>query len=90
MPPAPLGLLDLSLVTDLIIDKMKVCRDNSPLWNPTNLAINPGPPYTITISGLAPEEVRAGDCELSFYMFHVSQDKNRRNLPPLNGCATGK
>src|SRR5437879_5552179 len=84
MPPAPLGLLDLSVVTDLVVAKLKGCRDNSPLWNPNNLAINPGPPYTITITGLAPEEVRSsGDCEVSFYLFHVSQDKSQRNLPPV-------
>ena len=82
MPPALLGLLDLSVVTDLLVQKLKDCRDQSPIWNPNNLPHNPGPSYTINITGVAPDELRStGDCELTLYLFHVSQDKFQRNMP---------
>ncbi|MBZ5510986.1 MAG: DUF4255 domain-containing protein [Acidobacteriia bacterium] len=84
MPPALLGLLDLSVVTDLLVQKLKDCRDQSPIWNPNNLPHNPGPSYTINITGVAPDELRStGDCELTLYLFHVSQDKFQRNMPPF-------
>lgn len=77
-----LGALDLSVVTDTLIKILENCRDTSPLWNPNNLAVNPGPSYTIHISGQAPETVRdSGDCELCLYLFHVAQDKFQKNAP---------
>jgi len=83
-------LLDLSVVTDLLIKKLQACRDASPIWNPTNLAVSPGPSFTITISGSAPETVRdASDCELSLYLFHVAADKFQRNLQPLVPVPSG-
>lgn len=84
MPVAAIGVLDLSLITDLLIARLEACRDNSPLWNPNDLPINPGPTFTIAITGSMPSAVRDdGDCQLSLYLFHVSADKFQRNMPPV-------
>jgi hypothetical protein len=68
-----LGLLDLSVVTDRLVAMLTNARDNSPL----------APlPFTIKISGSAPDSVRAnGDCQLSLYLFHVAADRYQRNSP---------
>ncbi len=72
----PLGVLDLSIITDRLIKLLEDCRDNSPLWTPTN------PKFTINVAGSAPESVRTdGGCQLSVYLFHVSQDRFQRNSP---------
>lgn len=79
-----LGVLDLSIITDALISLLDDCRDHSPLWNPNNLPTNPGPTFTIKITGSMPETVRKdGDCQLSLYLFHVAQDKFQRNSPVM-------
>lgn len=84
MPLGLLGVLDLSIVTDTLIKLLEDCRDNSPLWNPNGLAVNPGPAFTIKITGSMPETVRNdGDCQLSLYLFHIAQDKFQRNSPVM-------
>lgn len=84
MPVAALGVLDLSLITDLLIARLEQCRDNSPIWNPNDLPNNPGPSFTIEVTGSMPSAVRDdGNCQLSVYLFHVTPDKYQRNLPPL-------
>jgi hypothetical protein len=76
MALAPLGVLDLSIITDRLISLLEDCRDNSPLWTATN------PQFNIAVAGSAPDSVRAaGGCQLSVYLFHVSQDKYQRNSP---------
>jgi hypothetical protein len=81
-----IGVLDLSIITDMLIDKLTECRDNSPLWNPQGLPVSPGPSFTIHINGAAPDSVRKdGGCQLSIYLFHISQDKFQRNAPPGGG-----
>src|SRR5712692_10390540 len=81
MPIAPMGVVDLSSITDRLIGLLTQCRDTSSLWNPNNLAVNPGSPFTISITGLSPEAVRdLGDCQLTLYMFHVAEDKYQKNL----------
>lgn len=68
-----LGLLDLSVVTDRLVAMLSNARDNSPLF-PF--------PFTIKISGSAPDSVRQdGDCQLSLYLFHVAANKFLRNSP---------
>lgn len=68
-----LGLLDLSVVTDRLVAMLNNARDNSPLF-PF--------PFTIKISGSAPDSVRQdGDCQLSLYLFHVAANKFLRNSP---------
>ncbi len=84
MPVAPIGVVDLSSVTDRLIALITDCRDHSSLWNPQNLVTNPGPPFTITPSGLSPEAVRdQGDCQLTLYLFHVAENKFQKNLEPV-------
>ncbi|MCC6168595.1 MAG: DUF4255 domain-containing protein [Caldilineaceae bacterium] len=84
MPVAAIGVLDLSLITDLLIARLEQCRDNSPIWNPNDLPANPGPTFTIDITGSMPSAVRQdGNCQLSLYLFHVTPDKYQRNMPPV-------
>jgi hypothetical protein len=78
MAIAQLGVLDLSVVTDALIARLTDCRDSSPLWP----GPNPQPSFTINVTGKAPDTVRSGaDCELSLYLFHVTQDKFQMNAP---------
>src|SRR5262245_48794211 len=76
----PIGLFDLSIITDRLIRTLEACRDASPLWNPDDNPINPGPTFPITITGLSPDEVKgAGGCQLSLYLFHVARDAFQTN-----------
>lgn len=89
MPLGLLGVVDLSIITDTLITLLENCRDNSPLWNPQGLAVNPGPAFMIKITGSMPETVRNdGDCQLSLYLFHVAQDKFQRNSPVMGPRAS--
>jgi len=74
-----LGVLDVSIVTDRLIDLLKSYRDHSAIW-PT-----PGSPtFNIDISGSSPDSVRSGaDTVLSLYLFHIAENKNLRNSPVL-------
>jgi hypothetical protein len=79
-----IGMLDLSIVTDRLIAMLKKCRDTSPLWTPAN------PKFPITVTGAAPDAVRKdGGCQLSLYLFHVSQDKFQKNSPVLPPVSFG-
>ena len=76
MAIAPFGIIDLSFVTATLVKSVEDCRDAWPVWGGAN------PPYTITVSGQAPDTVRSGsDCELSIYLFHITQDKYQLNAP---------
>jgi uncharacterized protein (DUF2132 family) len=82
MPLSPLGVLDLSLVTDNLTTMLKACRDHSPLWKANG---GDADPFTIEVTGLAPDSVRdKGHCQLSLYLFHVEQDKFQMNSPLLS------
>lgn len=84
MPVAPIGVVDLSSVTDRLIAILTDCVDQSSLWNPNNLGVNPGPQFTIHVSGASPESVRnQGDCQLTLYLFHVVEDKFQKNATPV-------
>lgn len=81
----PLGLLDLSIVTDRLIDQLKIYRDASRLWE-ENMAAPPT--FLIDVTGLAPDAARAvGGCQLSVYLFHVAVEKSLRNTYPTGGRA---
>lgn len=81
MALSPLGVLDLSMVTDGLIGILRNAIANSPLWNPNNLPANPGPPFHVDVTGVSPEESReAATCQLSLYLFHVSENKFLRNI----------
>ena len=81
MPLSPLGVLDLSLVTDKLVDMLKACRDHSPMWKANG---GDAHPFTIEVSGSAPDSVRdKGGCQMTLYLFHVEQDKFQMNSPVL-------
>src|SRR6266700_7900652 len=77
-----LGVLDLSIITDTLIEQLKSCIQDSPLWA-TEVPPVITPP-TIAVTGAQPEAVRKeGNCQLSLYLFHVAQDKFQRNSPVM-------
>jgi len=83
MPLSPIGVLDLSVVTDRLVSLLTAEWDNSPLWT-----VNGGDiaKFNAGITGSAPETVRElGGCQLSAYLFHVAQDKFQTNSPLIGG-----
>lgn len=77
MALSPLGVLDLSSVTDRLVAMLETCRDNSAIW-----AALGNPAFTIHVSGSMPESVReAGGCQLTVYLFHVAEDPYQKNSP---------
>jgi len=82
MALAPLGTLDLSVVTDRLIAILTDCINNSSLWatlDPTSST--PKPTFSIAVSGAMPETTRKDSgCTLSICLLHVSADKFNRNF----------
>jgi hypothetical protein len=81
----PIGLLDLSLVTDRLIQRLNAWASVSPI-KPQDAI----PPYSINYSGLAPDAARKltdDPCQVSVYLFHVAADKFHRNTFPQGGGA---
>jgi hypothetical protein len=77
MALSPLGVLDLSIVTDRLIELLNDCISTSPLWS---TLIPPAQPPTIHVTGSMPETKRKLDgCQLTVSLIHVSQDKFQRN-----------
>ena len=79
----PIGVLDLSLVTGLLVNLIDDYWNTAPLW--TTLA--PGSKFTPTVSGLTPDEVRKGKdggCQITVSLIHIEPDKYNRNFvyPP--------
>jgi Pvc16 N-terminal domain len=71
-----IGMFDLSIVTDALIAQIEADIGASPLWGGV------GAPFPLTVTGAMPEAVRAeGGCQLSLYLFHVSQDPYNLNTP---------
>jgi Pvc16 N-terminal domain len=65
-------LLNLSFVTRSLVNLIDGCVRNSPAWpNGAPLAISPEPPDRL-----------AGVNMLGFYLYHVIEDLNYKNLPP--------
>jgi hypothetical protein len=85
----PLGLLDLSIVTDQLLKLLKDSYDSSNLWaeepSPpagTPPGTTPGTKFHINFTGLAPDVIRdLQGCQLSAYLYHVGVDKFLRNSP---------
>jgi hypothetical protein len=82
MALSPLGVLDLSIVTDILKSMLETCVANSQIWQ-----IPPqSPPPSISVSGSMPEVNRKdAGCTLSLCLVHVAQDKYQRNfvaIPP--------
>jgi hypothetical protein len=81
----PIGLLDLSLVTDRLIQRLNASASASPI-KPQDAM----PPYSINYSGVAPDAARKltdDPCQVSVYLFHVAADKFHRNTFPQGGGA---
>ncbi len=76
------SVIDLSSITDELIALLKDRFDISPAkWNAQNAPIAI---FDAHITGAMPEAVRGsheGDCQISLYLLHVSQDKFYRNTP---------
>jgi hypothetical protein len=76
------SVVDLSIITDELIHLLNAAFDsNSSIW-----VVNGGPiaKFDVRVSGAQPEAVhenKEGDCQLTLYLLHVSQDKFYRNSP---------
>lgn len=87
----PLGLLDLSIVTDQLISMLQNSIASSLLWSeepsppfgtPPN--VNPGKKFDINVTGEPPDAIRKlAGCQLSLYLFHVAMDRFQRNSPVI-------
>ncbi len=63
----PLGLVDLSIITDCLVDLLDGYRND---------------PADFKATGEPPDEIRNGSgCQLSLYLFHVSPNKFQLNSP---------
>src|SRR5215470_11898482 len=77
-----LGALDLSIVTDRIIDELEAAKTKTQLW------ADPADKFDINFTGLPPREARHGEiCQVSVYLFHVTPQAAYRNTFPLGGRA---
>jgi hypothetical protein len=86
------GLLDLSIVTDLLLKQLEDAKQASRLWDEDSvnpLPATPTPPtFDIHFTGLPPDATRhLGGCQVSVYLFHVAPDKFYRNTFPGGGPA---
>jgi Pvc16 N-terminal domain len=95
MALAPIGVLDLSVVTNTLISRLNTyVTTTSPLLQTFDTdnaepVVTPPPP-SITCSGAMPDAVRKeAGCQLTFSLFHVTEDKFQRNSALLNPWAQG-
>lgn len=73
-----LGILDLSIITETLVNLITGCLDESRIWDPAGGNV----PFAVKITGEPPDLiVEEGDCVLSVYLFHVVPDKFQRNAP---------
>ena len=76
------SIVDLSSITDELLDLLKRAFDPSAtIWSSNGGPIDR---FDAKITGAQPEAVRdatEGDCQLTLYLLHVSQDKCYRNSP---------
>ncbi|HME37159.1 MAG TPA: Pvc16 family protein [Candidatus Sulfotelmatobacter sp.] len=79
----PIGVLDLSLVTNTLISMLEnYVTTASPLWQ---ALVSTGNTFDLAFSGAMPDAVRKlSGCQLTFSLIHVTQDKFQRNSPLLN------
>ena len=72
--------LDLSAVTDSLIGLVKSQWPTAPIWAEVG-ASPPGPAFTPSFSGLAPDAARqAPGPQLSMFLYHVEPDNARETL----------
>jgi hypothetical protein len=81
----PIGVLDLSIVTGLLIKTIDDYWDTSPLWQ----TVSPGSKFTVNVSALTPEEARTktskdDGCQVTVSLIHIEPDRYNRNFvfPP--------
>ncbi len=77
----PMGVLDLSIVTELLIKTIDDYWPSSALWS----TLFSDAFFKPTVSGLTPEAVRTGDgCQLTVSLIHIEPSKSQRNFvyPP--------
>lgn len=68
-------ILDLSSVTDGLIDLVKNSWSSAPIWAELGAA---GPTFTPNFTGLAPDAIRSlGGPQLSVFLYHVETDTAR-------------
>ena len=71
-------ILDLSAVTDGLIDLVKNQWTAAPIWAELGLG---GPSFTPTFTGLGPDAIRNGDGpQLSLFLYHVESDNASESL----------
>jgi hypothetical protein len=76
-----MGIYDLSVVTDRLIEQLTTCMQVA--WRDNHMTR-----FGLTFTGLAPEAVRTGnECMVSVYLFHAAVDKYHRNTYPTGGPA---
>jgi hypothetical protein len=74
-----ISTLDISSVTDRIVDYLTDSVTNWPGWNANggNVA-----PFNIEVSGRMPETVRQlSGCQMTMYLFHLNAEAATRNTP---------
>jgi hypothetical protein len=81
----PIGVLDLSIVTQLLIDTIITYWDTAPLW----ATLSPASKFTVDVSPVTPEEARTRNtqtdgCQLTVSLIHIEPDRYNRNFvyPP--------
>jgi len=78
----PMGVLDLSIVTDLLIKTVDDYWPTSALWS----TLFSDAFFKPAVSGLTPEAVRSGDaCQVTITLIHIEPSKSQRNfvyMPP--------
>jgi hypothetical protein len=73
----PIGVLDLSIITELLIDTVNDYWPSSALWS----TLFSDAFFMPTVSGLTPEAVRAGDgCQVTISLIHIEPSKSQRNF----------
>lgn len=93
MAIAPIGVLDLSVVTNTLISRLNTyVSTTSPLLQTFDVdnaePLPTPPPPSIACSGAMPDAVRKeAGCQLTFSLFHVTEDKSQRNSALLNPWA---
>jgi hypothetical protein len=92
-----LGVLDLSVITDRVIQELETAKGTTQLWKeepPDGTPLGVGEEddrddtgrFTVEFTGLPPREARKlGGCHVSLYLFHVTPNATYRNSFPLGG-----
>jgi hypothetical protein len=71
-------ILDISAVTDGLIDLVKNQWASAPIW--AELGVG-GPTFTPKVTGLAPDAIREGDATyLSIFLYHVETDNAQESM----------